>query len=255
MRLIVPFCLFAGETGARKIKKGTRWLIKQQRIEEKKLEQLVSINNERFGNTFFGDSLFDGDVEENISKRMLGVTTAGKEWLPCNDGVLTNDRKEGKQLTLYSNCMVDNGYSIAQVKCINWTKTGAKLRTGTKEGIECKSQCDEVLPDGSWENFCETTEVERGGKGKRKKKKGKKSTATPLTVSDVIETDGFLMFDDHFAESSNSDRDEVNRLDQFSNLIFGEAGKKTKTPANRGPGQMSAKGPKKSKKRKGRKGK
>lgn len=215
MRLFVPFLILTGNSIGRKVTKGTRWHRRQHRIVVRERDNaalgVFTNSNERFGNTFFGDSLFDLDIDEPlvqpIGLRSYNVHMPKKEWTPCIGSEVSTEPSK-KKPTRFNQCLEDKNYGVAAIKCINWTRSGNLQKTISKEGLVCKPACEKVL--AQYRDYmsnmvtCDEEPTDdlfsRGGKGR--KRKGKKSKNSP--AKQTFETDGMLMFDDTFVEGTSA---------------------------------------------------
>lgn len=222
MRLFVPFLILSGDlTWSRKIKKGSRWKRKIERIELMKqrdaLMNRLTLGGEKdfvenSGASKFQPGLFGEDRGESFGRRTEVVLTASnehllslkKEWTPCIGNVISNQERKGRKIDYFNQCLINKGYSIEARKCINWTRFGAIDLAITEDAQICRPICKDLLNSldsvADDMEFCsnkpEDDSVERGGKGKKRKKKNKKGQESVET----FETDGFMMFDDEVVE-------------------------------------------------------
>lgn len=222
MRLFVPFLILAGDlTWSRKIKRGSRWQRKIERIElMKQRDALMNrLSLETGGDVAensppmkFEPGLFGQDRGEGFARRTeLQITasnekllTPKKEWTPCIGNVISDQERKERKIDYFNQCLIDKGYSVKARKCINWTRFGAIDLAITEDAKVCRPLCKALLGSllsvtddmKSCENKPEDDSVERGGKGKKRKKKNKKGNSSVET----FQTDGFMMFDDEVVE-------------------------------------------------------
>jgi len=187
---------------SRRHEKGSRWALKQQRIE---LKYEANVNHNM-------QSVDSFAARSGPSRPEATLLDGG--WTPCDSkGVVSN--KPGKKKTKFHSCVQNQGFGEDVLKCVNWKKGGGEERSADEI---CKNACREVVFEASKKNLVKAVAKCTDMENLVNKLKHKK----PETLA----TNGVLMFDDD--EFASSGPKKTTALTSSG---------KSKSPVNRGPGR------------------
>merc|ERR1712037_961275 len=167
---------------SRSHEKGSRWALKEQRI-ELKYEANVNHNMQPVD-----------DIARSGPSRPQATLLEGG-WTPCDSkGVVSN--KPGKKKTKFHSCVQKQGFGENVLKCVNWKKGGGEERSADEK---CKNACRELVFEASKKNLVKAVAKCTDMDNLVNKLKQKK----PETIA----TNGVLMFDDDEFASSGPKKD------------------------------------------------
>jgi len=188
---------------SRSHEKGSRWALKQQRI-ELKYEANVNHNMQSV----------DAFAGRSGPSRPDGLTLLDGGWTPCESNGAVS-KKPGKKQTKFHTCVQKQGFGEDVLKCVNWKKGGGEERSADEK---CKNACRAVVFEASKKNLVKAVAKCTDMDNLVNKLKQKK----PETLA----TNGVLMFDDD--EFASSGAKKTTKLTSSG---------KSKSPVNRGPGR------------------